>query len=162
MLGLPYPGGPMIEKLALSGDPKKFEFPLPFKESGELKFSFSGLKTSLRYRLNAMKTEEIEKEKANLAASFQYAVVEALVLMVRRALKKNSGYRSMGLCGGVAQNNLLRARLQALSEEFGVELLTAQPKHCGDNTAMIAFAAWADLQGTMLVKSFEPTLGLTG
>jgi|GEM_PF-55920 N6-L-threonylcarbamoyladenine synthase len=191
MLGLPYPGGPMIEKLASTGNPDAFAFPLPFKESSEVRFSFSGLKTSLRYRLQTMKPGEIEARKADLAASYQKTVVECLALMVKRALKKEVNhsfsptpyplpqggenimgasapnthlpyYRSMGVCGGVSQNSLLRTELAEISREMNIPLLTAHSGHCGDNAAMIAFAAHMDKAGLLEVKSFEPTLGIAG
>lgn len=158
MLGLPYPGGPLLEKLAAGGNPKKVEFPLPFRESSEVAFSFSGMKTALRYQLQAMSAAEVEAQKADIAASFQAAVVEAIVFMLRRALKRGSVYKSIGLCGGVAQNTHLRESLQKLSDEFKLPLYRAEPKHCGDNAAMVAFAAWADAGGTQGTYSFDPGL----
>lgn len=159
MLGLPYPGGPLIEKIACEGDPAAYQFPIPFRESHGLGFSFSGLKTSLRYKLLAMSAAEVEKEKSNLAASFQSAVVGALALMVRRALKQKN-YRSLGVGGGVAQNALLRESLAGLGKDFGIPLLAAKPWHCGDNAGMVAFAAWADAAGVRVVDGFEPALGI--
>ncbi len=159
MLGLPYPGGPQIEKLAKTGDASKWKFPVPFKESAGLGFSFSGLKTALRYKLQAMTEAQVESEKANFAASFQAAVVESLTLMVRRALKA-SAYRSLALGGGVAQNAALRVALGDLARQNGVEFLPCDPAHCGDNAGMVAFAAWADPLGRREVKTFEPALEL--
>jgi N6-L-threonylcarbamoyladenine synthase len=164
MLGIPYPGAPLMEKLAREANSqnekevKKYDFPIPFKELPDLAFSFSGLKTSMRYKLQAMSAEEVEREKANLAASFQNAVIEALTLMVKRALRRNGAYKSIGLCGGVAQNGLLRTAMNDIARESEVELLTAEPRHCGDNAAMVAFAAWADPKGIKEVKGFEPGL----
>ena len=157
MMELPYPGGPLLEKLAATGDAEKFDFPVAFKESPELAFSFSGLKTAMRYRLQAMSAAEVESEKAHLAASFQRAVVEALTLMVRRALKKKN-YKSLGLCGGVAQNQRVRGAMEAVAKGFSVDFLTPLGKHCGDNAAMVAWAAHIDSEGLQEVKSFEPSL----
>lgn len=169
MMELPYPGAPLLEKLAVEGDAKKYEFPVPFKESAELAFSFSGLKTAMRYKLQAMGTQEVEKEKHHLAASFQYAVVEGLSLIMRRALKRNlsensskinfGSYKSIGLCGGVAQNMAVRGMLEKIAEDFQLPIFIAEKKYCGDNAAMVAWAAWVDDRGTVTpVESFDPSL----
>ena len=99
-----------------------------------------------------------ECKKADIAASFQAAVVAAIVFMTKRALKKNGNYKSIGLCGGVAQNTLLRESLQKLAEEFALPIYRAEPKHCGDNAAMVAFAAWVDGTGVREAKTFDPGL----
>lgn len=158
MLGLPYPGGPLLEKLAAQGNPKAFDFPIPFKESSELAFSFSGLKTSLRYQLQKMSAVDVEAQKADLAASFQAAVIEGLLLILKRALKRSTQYKSLGLCGGVTQNNALRAAVEQLAGEFKLPPMTCEAKHCGDNAAMIAWAAWADSASTPGTHSFDPGL----
>jgi N6-L-threonylcarbamoyladenine synthase len=139
MLGLPYPGGVEIERLARDGDRHAFPFPRAFPPF-TMKFSFSGLKTSLRYRLAKMSPEEIQKRLADLCASYQWAVVEALVGKVGRGLRLFPA-KSLGLSGGVSQNSLLREEMARLAEKNGLPLLAAPKRYCGDNASMIAFAA---------------------
>jgi N6-L-threonylcarbamoyladenine synthase len=110
---------------------------------GDLDFSFSGLKTSLRYQLEKMTPAEVESRMDDLCASYQQAVVDALVRKTTLALARES-FRSLGLSGGVANNQTLRAALGRVAGEDGIPLLAAQPKHTGDNAGMIAFAAWID------------------
>jgi N6-L-threonylcarbamoyladenine synthase len=144
LLDLPYPGGPQLERLAQGGDPKAFDFPRAFADDPEPAFSFSGLKTSLRYRLEKCSEAEIEAQKADLAASYQQAAVDALERQTRKALRTDRRYRSLGLSGGVANNRLLRERIQELGSDFDLPVLAARPEHTGDNAAMIAFASWLD------------------
>lgn len=143
LLGLGYPGGPQVEKLARSGRVGGFEFPKAVAQRATLDFSFSGLKTSLRYQLEKMQPDEIERRKADLCASYQAAVVDALVRKTRLALERGA-YRSVGLSGGVANNQVLQAGIEAAAARGGVPFFRAQPKHTGDNAGMIAFAAWAE------------------
>jgi N6-L-threonylcarbamoyladenine synthase len=113
-----------------------------------LDFSFSGLKTSLRYRLEKMNPEEVAAQMPDLCASYQQAVIDALVRKTRSALERaapaGGRFKSVGLSGGVANNGALRAALEHLALKAGVAFLAAAPRHTGDNAAMIAFAAWAD------------------
>lgn len=139
LLALGYPGGPKLEALAKGGDPKAYRFPRALMGKDHLDFSFSGLKTSLRYALEKMDTAEIEAQLPDLCASYQEAVVDALVKKADRALKRGS-YRSIGLSGGVSNNRTLRARFEALGKRHRVESLLSQPKHTGDNAGMIAFS----------------------
>ncbi len=144
LLGLGYPGGPIVEKLAAAGGrADAFDFPRGLGPRAELDFSFSGLKTALRYQLEKMGAGEVEAARADLCASYQQAVIDALTRKARAALGAG-GYRSIGLSGGVANNRALRAALGGVAEKAGVPLLAAEPKHTGDNAGMIAFAAWAD------------------
>jgi len=144
LLGLGYPGGPLVEKWAGQGDATAFDFPRGIGPRADLDFSFSGLKTALRYRLEKMTPTEIEGRMADLCASYQQAVIDALVRKTRLALKTDA-YRSIGLSGGVANNRTLRAALAGLAERrAGLTFLAAEPRHTGDNAGMIAFAAWAD------------------
>lgn len=147
LLGLGYPGGPLVEKLAATGNPAAYDFPRPFADDPTLRFSFAGLKTSLRYRLEKLSDAELAAALPDLCASYQEAVVEALASKVRRALRHHGPWRSVGLSGGVANNRRLRARLATEADRAGVPLLAALPKHTGDNAAMIAFAAWLDRDG---------------
>jgi N6-L-threonylcarbamoyladenine synthase len=164
LLGLGYPGGPQVEKLALSGNPAAFAFPKAVAQRSTLEFSFSGLKTSLRYQLEKMAPEEIERRKADLCASYQAAVFEALVRKARLALERGA-YRSFGLSGGVANNQTLQAQLEKAAQQINVPFLRAQPKHTGDNAGMIAFAAWAEreaggINGSGLALEIAPSLPL--
>jgi N6-L-threonylcarbamoyladenine synthase len=145
LLGLGYPGGPLIEKLAADGHNDAFDFPRGIGRRDELDFSFSGLKTSLRYLLEKMPAEEVKARQADLCASYQQAVIDALARKMRAALRLGGGiYRSVGLSGGVANNRLLRSTLDSEAQRAGVPFFAAQPRHTGDNAGMIAFAAWLD------------------
>jgi tRNA N6-adenosine threonylcarbamoyltransferase len=130
LLGLGYPGGPELDRLAREGDPEAFEFPRA--APGELEFSFSGLKTALLYKLR----EEPEASRADLAASYQRAIVDALVSRTRTALEQE-GLRRLAIGGGVAANSELRAAVESL----GVPVWVPPPGLCTDNAAMIAGAA---------------------
>jgi len=148
LLGLGYPGGPLIEKLATQGKPDAFDFPRGIGRRDDLDFSFSGLKTSLRYRLEKMSAAEVESRRADLCASYQQAVIDALIRKTSAALRQGDGWRSVGLSGGVANNRRLRASLETVARAQGIAFLAAEPRHTGDNAGMIAFAAWADVAGT--------------
>jgi len=136
MLGLPYPGGPEIEKAALVGNPQAYDFPRSMLHEPHLDFSFSGLKTAVLYTL--------QREAGNfsipdIAASFQQAVIEILVHKTLRAAKL-TGRRRIALSGGVSLNKALRAALENACAGKGLELAVASPGFCADNAAMIAFA----------------------
>lgn len=146
LLGMPYPGGPLIEKAAAGGDVKAFAFPRAFPGSDEFRFSFSGLKTSLRYTLEKLSPGELEAAMADLCAGYQEAVIDALARKARQALRKGP-YRSLGLSGGVANNARLRERFTAIGAKAGLPVFCAQPRHSGDNASMIAFAAFIDPKG---------------
>lgn len=143
LLGLGYPGGPLVEQRALAGNPAAFDFPRGIGAKSDLDFSFSGLKTSLRYQLEKMSVDEIEAQMSDLCASYQQAVIDALHRKTKFALRTDE-YKSIGLSGGVANNRALRASIQALARRHELAFLAAQPKHTGDNAGMIAFAAWSD------------------
>jgi N6-L-threonylcarbamoyladenine synthase len=130
LLGLGYPGGPELDRLARAGDPAAFEFPR--SAPGELDFSFSGLKTALLYRLR----DEPQADRADLAASYQRAIVEALVARTQRALERE-GLERLAIGGGVAANSELRAAVKTL----GVPVWVPPAELCTDNAAMIAGAA---------------------
>ena len=163
LLGIPYPGGAELEKRAKDGDPKAFNFPQAFSGRNEMKFSFSGLKTSLLYTLKKMTESEVNDQYTNLSASYQYAAVKQLVRKTSHAWDR-AHYRSIGLSGGVANNKLLREEMKHLADAKGVCLLCAEPKHSGDNAAMIAFAAEVDTENTWSNHnhslSFNPSLKL--
>jgi N6-L-threonylcarbamoyladenine synthase len=135
LLGLPFPGGPALERLAAEGDPGAFAFPTAARVAG-LDFSFAGLKTALLYTVRELGSEQAAARRADLAAAYQHAVVEALALRVERGLEA-TGLRRLAIGGGVAANGPLRERMAGL----GVELKVPPRELCTDNAAMIASAA---------------------
>lgn len=141
MMGLPYPGGPNIAKLALQGDPKSFDLPRPLMHQA-LDFSFSGMKTAVLTRYNKVKGQGRE---ADLAASFQEAMVDTLVKKSIRALKQ-TGLKQLVIAGGVSANQLLRERLESELKKIHSQVYYAEPALCTDNGAMIAFAGWQRLK----------------
>jgi N6-L-threonylcarbamoyladenine synthase len=134
MLGLPFPGGPALERLAAEGDPGAFDFPIAAGVAG-LDFSFAGLKTALLYKVRDL-GDEAQVRRADLAAAYQHAIVEALALRVERGLRA-TGLARLAVGGGVAANGPLRERMAGL----GVELHVPERALCTDNAAMIASAA---------------------
>ena len=140
LLGLGYPGGPAIQKEAEGGDPDAFEMPVAMSRDPGLDFSFSGLKTALVYLCRDLGPEGVEERRADLAASFQAAVVGQLVAKLRRALKGGE-WEAVALGGGVAANGPLRAAVGELCEQHGVRLKLVPIPLCTDNAAMIGSAA---------------------
>jgi N6-L-threonylcarbamoyladenine synthase len=143
LLGLPYPGGPAIERAARGGDSRAYRFPRTFLREERLDFSFSGLKTAVRYQVwpqDALQPRTLtEREIADLAASFQAATVDVLVGKAFQALEQ-AGLRRLCVGGGVAANRALRERLQAEAQGRGVELFMAPLELTTDNAAMGALA----------------------
>jgi N6-L-threonylcarbamoyladenine synthase len=140
MLGLPYPGGPLIDKHAALGNPKAFEFPI--SEVKELNFSFSGLKTSLLYFLQKKVKEDadfIEKNLDDICASFQFALITSLTRKLKKATKLHK-INQVAIAGGVAANSGLRQALVEMSIKQNWEVFTPQIQYCTDNAAMIAIA----------------------
>ena len=148
MLGLPYPGGPALARLAQDGDAARFDFPRPMTNRPGLDFSFSGLKT---YTLNALAGlrddagELSERDRADVAAAFQRAVVETLVIKCRRALQQ-TGMERLVIAGGVSANLQLRSALAEMTAGLGAAVFYARPEFCTDNGAMIAYAGCLRLQ----------------
>ena len=143
LLGIGYPGGPAVERIARSGRANAFDFPRGIGKKGDLDFSFSGLKTSLRYRVQAMSEAEVQASLADLCASYQEAVIDALAARVEQALPM-ARYKSVGLSGGVANNFGLRTAIDAKAREARAHFMPARPRHTGDNAGMIGFAAFVD------------------
>lgn len=157
LLGLGYPGGAALERLAREGDPEAFSFPTAARVRG-LDFSFAGLKTALLYRVRDLGERETEQRRADLAASYQRAIVESLAVRVERALQ-STGLDRLAIGGGVAANGPLRDRLSRL----GVRLSIPPRELCTDNAAMIASAArfvpalpYPDYLGLDVYASGEP------
>ena len=139
LLGLGYPGGPAIQRAAEGGDPGAFDFPVAMSGRG-LDFSFSGLKTALVYKVRDLGPEEIDSRRADLAASFQRAIVDQLIAKLRRAAGSGE-WPAIALGGGVAANAELRDRTDAVCDELGLRLKLVPISLCTDNAAMIASAA---------------------
>ena len=142
MLGMSYPGGPQIAKLAVAGQVDAFDFPRGLLDRDNLDFSFSGLKTSVLYTLRSNEDQlEDEPFRRNIAASFQEAVVDVLVRKTLRAAKRVKP-ASIVLAGGVAANVELRGRMQAKGEEMGIDVFVPPMTYSLDNAAMIAAAGY--------------------
>jgi N6-L-threonylcarbamoyladenine synthase len=142
LLGLPYPGGPALAKLAQSGRPGRFKFPRPMLDRPGLDFSFSGLKTAVVVAVRGLELDEATR--ADIAADFQQAVVDTLVAKCRRALEQ-TGLQTLVVAGGVGANQQLREALAALGQKLRVTVSYPRPAFCTDNAAMIAYAGWCRL-----------------
>ena len=140
-LGLGYPGGPLLDKLAASGNREAIDFPRAFLEEGSYDFSFSGLKSAVLNYLNSKKMKNEEVNPADVAASFQEAVTDVLsAKLIKAALDKISEYAV--LAGGVASNSRLRELLMQRGEQAGIKVVYPSPILCTDNAAMIGCAAY--------------------
>jgi N6-L-threonylcarbamoyladenine synthase len=141
MLGLGYPGGPAVERLAREGDPGRFDLPRPLQGTGTCDFSFSGLKTAVRHRILELGAAAAEPGMmADLCASFQAAAGDVLVDRSARALQRESGRcRALVVAGGVAANLYLRQRLEQVAEKQGVPLIAPPLALCTDNAIMVAW-----------------------
>ncbi len=135
LLGLGFPGGPALSRLAAAGDPHAFAFPIASRVAG-LDFSFAGLKTALLYKVRDLGAQETARRSADLAASYEHAIVEALMARVERAVAQ-TGLDRVAIGGGVAANRRLRERIFGL----GVTVHVPAPELCTDNAAMIGSAA---------------------
>ena len=144
ILGLGYPGGPALSRLAQQGDPAAFKLPRPLLHSGNLDFSFAGLKTAVLTQARKL-GDDLEARKADLAASTQAAIVDVLVKKSLTALRE-TGLRRIVVAGGVGANQLLRAQLDAACARLGVRVHYPELHLCTDNGAMIALAAAMRLQ----------------
>jgi N6-L-threonylcarbamoyladenine synthase len=152
LLGLGYPGGPELAKLAERGDATRFKLPRPMLHSGDLDFSFSGLKTAV---LTLTKNHEMnEQTRADVAAAAQAAIVEVLVGKALAALKQ-AGLKQLVIAGGVGANRLLRSQLDAAAVRKGIRVFYPALEFCTDNGAMIAFA------GAMRLRQQAPQDGYT-
>ncbi|MFL0805669.1 MAG: tRNA (adenosine(37)-N6)-threonylcarbamoyltransferase complex transferase subunit TsaD [Oceanobacter sp.] len=141
MMGLPYPGGPALSALAATGDDQRFRFPRPMTDRPGLDFSFSGLKTFTRTTILKQAVDGVlaDKDKADIAAGFESAVVDTLTIKCKRALKQ-TGIKRLIIAGGVGANARLRSQLKDAVESLGGEVCYPRLEFCTDNGAMIAFA----------------------
>ncbi|OQX85504.1 MAG: tRNA (adenosine(37)-N6)-threonylcarbamoyltransferase complex transferase subunit TsaD [Candidatus Latescibacteria bacterium 4484_7] len=144
ILGLSFPGGPEIERVAAEGDPGAFDFPRALRHSGKLDFSFSGLKTAVRLKVESI-GELTPRLVSDVAASAQEAIVDILAEKSREAAKR-LGVKHCYIAGGVAANLRLRERMSMRLEPLGVEVRWPETRYCTDNAAMIACAAYHHLE----------------
>ncbi|QGV85322.1 tRNA (adenosine(37)-N6)-threonylcarbamoyltransferase complex transferase subunit TsaD [Klebsiella pneumoniae] len=143
LLGLDYPGGPMLSKMASRGTEGRFVFPRPMTDRPGLDFSFSGLKT---FAANTIRSNgDDEQTRADIARAFEDAVVDTLMIKCRRALEQ-TGFKRLVMAGGVSANRTLRAKLAEMMQKRGGEVFYARPEFCTDNGAMIAYAGMVRLQ----------------
>ncbi|HHQ13567.1 MAG TPA: tRNA (adenosine(37)-N6)-threonylcarbamoyltransferase complex transferase subunit TsaD [Chromatiales bacterium] len=151
LLGLPYPGGPALAELAMHGDPGRFDLPRPMLRKPGLDFSFSGLKTAVMLKLRELEAGRegegglTPSDRADLAASFQQAVVDTLVGKCLRAIDA-TGRERLIVAGGVGANRCLRAALDRALEAQGARVYYPRIEFCTDNAAMVAYAGWLRLQ----------------
>lgn len=141
MMGLPYPGGPQLAKLAQQGDESRFKFPRPMTDRPGLDFSFSGLKTFTRTTILELAVDGVlaEQDKADICAAFQAAVVDTLAIKCKRALKQ-TGLKDLVIAGGVGANIKLREQLKDMTAKLGGQVFYPRAEFCTDNGAMIAYA----------------------
>ncbi|PWC17849.1 tRNA (adenosine(37)-N6)-threonylcarbamoyltransferase complex transferase subunit TsaD [Brenneria corticis] len=143
LLGLDYPGGPMLSKMAQAGDAARFTFPRPMTDRPGMDFSFSGLKT---FAANTIRNNgDDEQTRADIARAFEDAVVDTLAIKCRRALDE-TGFKRLVMAGGVSANRTLRQRLSEMMAKRGGAVFYARPEFCTDNGAMIAYAGTVRLQ----------------
>ncbi len=169
MLGIGYPGGPLIDNLAKQGNPDAISFPRPFLDDDPFAFSFSGIKTSVLYylRKNGLHPAALLEQRdllADLCASFQAAVVDVLVFKVMKAAE-HAGVRDIAVAGGVAANSALRSRLREETVKRGMKLFIPRLEYCTDNGAMVAMAGYLrTMEGTFssLELTATPNLALSG
>src|SRR5690554_731702 len=164
LMGLRYPGGPLIAALAEQGDARRFRFPRPMTDRPGLDFSFSGLKTFTLNLIQEHGVADLERAtdpvvaatRADIAAGFQEAVVDTLSIKCRRALQQ-TGLKTLVIAGGVSANRRLRAGLEAMVSKLGARVFYARPEFCTDNGAMIAYAGCQRLlagqQESLAIKS---------
>jgi len=138
-LGLPYPGGPQLAKLAESGKPGRFRFSRPMTDRPGLEFSFSGLKTAV---LTALPKDADPQTRADLALAFEEAVTDTLAIKCQRALSQ-TGLKRLVVAGGVGANRRLRDKFAQMERSGTAQMYFARPEFCTDNAAMIAYAGWA-------------------
>lgn len=149
-----YPGGPLLEKLALEGDENWFAFPLAMRTSDTLDFSYSGLKTALLYKIQSMSSDEIEEHRADLAACFQKAAFDSLIMQLKRAMKKYSVV-NVAVGGGVVANQYVQSAIRSLMDSVGGTVQYPKLGLTGDNAAMIGVVAHYYAQAGRFVEAPE-------
>ena len=162
ILGLSYPGGPEIEKIAKDGDVASFPFTIPKLKNNSLNFSFSGLKTAILYKVQEIPKENLSVNIPNLAASYQEVIVDTLLNKLNKVINK-TGIYNVSITGGVAANKRFRSKANLLADQKKIKLYFPETKYCTDNAAMIAIAGYQYLkEGKKSSLSLEanPSLSL--
>ena len=149
LLGLDYPGGPLLAKLAEKGGAGHYKFPRPMTDKPGLDFSFSGLKTFAANTIRA--SDGSDQVKANIAFAFQEAVVDTLMIKCKRALKQ-TGMKRLVIAGGVSANQMLRQKMTVLMDELHGEVFYPSLAYCTDNGAMIAYAGMQRLKANEVLE----------
>lgn len=152
-LGLGYPGGPLIDKLAKLGDPSKIPFPRTYLEKDSLDFSFSGIKSAVLNYINGCRMKHIDIVVEDVAASFQEAVVEVLVDKMAMAIDR-TGVSQIALAGGVAANSHLRAKMEAMAKQKAVSFHNPSLTLCTDNAAMIGCVGYYNYQAGIVADQY--------
>ena len=144
LLGLSYPGGPEIERISIDGDSNSYKFSIPYVKNNPLNFSFSGLKTSLLYKINELSKEELKNNRSHIAASYQEIIIDTLLNRLTKVYKKTK-IDNISITGGVAANNRFREKAKLLSHNLNTSIYFPPLKYCTDNAAMIAKASYQKL-----------------
>ena len=145
ILGLGYPGGPEIEKIAEKGDPFSYPFTIPKIKNYPLNYSFSGLKTAILYKTREMSEDEREKNLANIAASYQEVIIETLLDRLKKVIHK-TGISNISITGGVSANIRFREKASILSRNYNTQLYFPPIEYCTDNAAMIAMVGYQQIK----------------
>ncbi|MCC8373242.1 MULTISPECIES: tRNA (adenosine(37)-N6)-threonylcarbamoyltransferase complex transferase subunit TsaD [Photorhabdus] len=153
LLGLDYPGGPILSRMAQKGEAGRFVFPRPMTDRPGLDFSFSGLKTFASNTIHS--NSDDEQTRADIARAFEDAVVDTLAIKCKRALEQ-TGFKRLVMAGGVSANRALRIKMEEVMAKLGGEVFYARPEFCTDNGAMIALAGMVRLKGEV-----NDSLGVT-
>ena len=164
ILGLVYPGGPEIEREAIGGNPDRYKFPRPRLKRSEYDFSFSGLKTAILYTCKKMTSDELLKNRSDIAASYQEAIIDTLLQKLRKVHQKTN-ISKVSVAGGVAANSRFREKASDLSEMINLDIRFPKIELCTDNAAMIAMAGYERLlsgEESLLDLSAIPNLSLAG
>ena len=161
LMGLGYPAGPIIDRLAVGGDASRFEFPQALRNEG-FEFSFSGMKTSVRYTLEKMTEEEIQAALPDLSASISEAITGILIHKLRKAVDE-TGVRRVVISGGVSANSMLRRKAADLAEEMMFDLFLPPMEYCTDNAGMICRLGWLQIQQNpdLLDESMAESMQMT-
>ncbi|MFC1513806.1 tRNA (adenosine(37)-N6)-threonylcarbamoyltransferase complex transferase subunit TsaD [candidate division KSB1 bacterium] len=162
VLGLEYPGGPEIDRASKKGDPDFYKFPRPILKSGDYNFSYSGLKTAVLYFVRKLDEKELEEHRNDIAASFQMAAIDSLVIKSIQAAREYKIDKII-LGGGVAANSLIKTRFKECAEDENIEVFCPSMEFCTDNAAMIAYLGHRKITkygGDDLSFSTEPSLKL--